>query len=63
MCSALIYSGDWASVIASIGATDILSNPYTRGASGAVLLHAFTDADVQCRHIESFAAFVDVKTA
>ena len=50
--------GYWSSV-------DILVNPYHKdvASKGGVLLHAFLDADVAVRHIESFVAATDVKTS
>jgi HK97 family phage major capsid protein len=64
--SAMIFSGDWSSMLIGRwggGGVDLLADPYTAGASGRTKLYAFADADVQVRHLESFAVFVDVKTS
>jgi HK97 family phage major capsid protein len=54
-----IIFGSWASmVVGRWSGIDILADPYTRGASGAVRLYAFLDVDVGIRHIESFAAML-----
>ncbi|WP_374385114.1 phage major capsid protein [Dongia sp.] len=61
--SALIYA-DWSQMILGYwGGLDILANPYSRAAKGAVLLHLFQDLDVGVRHIEGFAAIEDLITA
>jgi len=63
VCSAAIF-GSWSSMlIGRWSGLDILADPYSRGASGAVRLYAFQDVDVGFRHIESFAAFKDVVTS
>lgn len=59
--SAIIY-GAWADLlIAYWSAVDVLVNPYHPdvASKGGVLIHAFLDADIAVRHIESFAAVVD----
>jgi HK97 family phage major capsid protein len=56
--SALIY-GDWSDlIIAYWSGIDLLANPYSNAGKGSVTLHAFLDANVAVRHVESFAANV-----
>lgn len=62
--SALIY-GVWSDlVIGYWSSVDILVNPYHSdvASKGGVLLHAFLDADIAVRHVESFVALKDVVT-
>jgi len=60
--SAVIFAY-WQNMIVTMWTgLDVLSDPYTRGSTGAVRIYAFQDLDVGVRHIESFAAFVDVAT-
>ncbi|WP_281805666.1 phage major capsid protein [Methylocystis echinoides] len=59
--SAIIY-GAWSDLfIAYWSGVDILVNPYHQdvASKGGVLVHAFLDADIGVRHVESFAAMVD----
>lgn len=59
--SAIIY-GAWSDLfIAYWSAVDVLVNPYHQdvASKGGVLVHAFLDADIAPRHVESFAAIVD----
>lgn len=59
--SAIIY-GAWSDLfIAYWSGVDILVNPYHQdvASKGGVLVHAFLDADIAVRHVESFAAIVD----
>lgn len=58
-CHAMIF-GAWSSMIVAQGPTDVLSDPFSRGASGQVRIYAFTDSDIGIRHIESWAAFKDI---
>lgn len=60
--SAAIY-GAWSDLIIGYwSAVDILPNPYHSdvASKGGLLLHAFLDADVAVRHVESFAVATDV---
>ena len=59
--SAIIY-GAWSDLfIAYWSGVDVLVNPYHQdvASKGGVLVHAFLDADISVRHVESFAAIVD----
>ncbi|WP_442756601.1 phage major capsid protein [Methylocystis sp. JAN1] len=59
--SAIIY-GAWSDLfIAYWSAVDVLVNPYHQdvASKGGVLVHAFLDADIASRHVESFSAIVD----
>jgi HK97 family phage major capsid protein len=61
--SAILY-GAWADLlIAYWSAVDVLVNPYHPdvASKGGVLIHAFLDADVAVRHVESFAAIIDAE--
>ncbi len=63
--SAIIY-GVWSDLIIGYwSAVDIVPNPYHSdvASKGGLLLHAFLDADVAVRHVESFVAVTDVDTA
>lgn len=63
--SAVVY-GIWSDlVIGYWSAVDIVPNPYHAdvASKGGLLLHAFLDADVATRHVESFVAATDVKTS
>ncbi|WP_237152390.1 phage major capsid protein [Oryzibacter oryziterrae] len=60
--SSMIY-GTWSDlIIAYWSGVDIVANPYHSdvASKGGVLLHAFLDADVQCRHPESFVVVKDI---
>lgn len=60
--SAILYA-NWAElIIAYWSSVDIVMNPYADSVAsrGGSLLHAFLDADVALRHIESFAVCRDV---
>lgn len=51
-----VWFGNWADlVIASWGGLDILVDPYTESASGAIRVTAFQDTDFIVRHEQSFA--------
>jgi hypothetical protein len=55
--------GDWSSLIVGYwSGVDILANPYATGTyeKGGVQVRALLTADVAVRHLESFAAAVDV---
>lgn len=63
--SAILY-GNWADlVIAYWSAVDIVINPYHSdvASKGGALIHAFLDADVALRHVESFSVTKDVVAA
>lgn len=63
--SSALY-GIWSDLIIGYwSAVDIVPNPYHAdvASKGGLLLHAFLDADVATRHVESFVAVTDVKTA
>jgi Phage capsid family. len=63
VCSAVIF-GDYSSLmIGMFGGLDILVDPYTGSATGAVRVAMYQDIDVAVRHAESFAAIQDVTTA
>jgi len=58
-CSAVIF-GNWNDlIIGQWGALDILVDPYTGGASGAVRVRAMQDVDIAVRHAASFSAMQD----
>jgi HK97 family phage major capsid protein len=58
--SALIF-GAWSSLlVCRWSGIDVLSNPYSRAGTGAVLIHTFQDIDIVCRHEESFVAAIDI---
>lgn len=61
--SSIIY-GIWSDLIIGYwSAVDIVPNPYHSdvASKGGLLLHAFLDADVAVRHVESFVAVTDVQ--
>ena len=59
--SAVIF-GNWNDLIIGMwGALDILVDPYTGSTSGTVRVVALQDLDVQLRHVESFAAILDMR--
>jgi HK97 family phage major capsid protein len=63
VCSATIY-GNWADVIVGLwGGLELLADPYTKFASGAVRVRAMASIDTGLRHPESFAVSLDVLTA
>jgi hypothetical protein len=58
--------GNWADLLIGYwSGIDILANPYgsTQYAKGNVQVRALLTADVAVRHIESFAAAIDVPAA
>lgn len=63
ICSAIFY-GNWTDlVIAFWSGLDLLVDPYTHSASGAIRVTGFQDIDIGVRHPESFAAMLDVLTS
>lgn len=62
-CSPLIF-GNWADLlIAHWGVLDVITDPYTKGKQGAVVITVLQDVDIAVRHAESFAAVKDIITA
>lgn len=60
-CSAIIF-GNWADLmIGEWGAIDLLADPYTKSATGAVRVRVLQDVDIALRHTESFAAILDAR--
>ncbi len=58
-----IFFGNWADlIIAQWGGLEILVDPYTGGASGAVRIIALQDVDIGVRHPESFSVILDAVT-
>lgn len=58
-----IFFGNWADLIIGMwGVLDLLVDPYTNGASGAVRVIALQDVDIAVRHPQSFAAVLDAVT-
>lgn len=63
VCSALIF-GNWNDlVVAQWGGIDVIVNPYTGQASGAITISMLMEADIQLRHAESFAVVSDLLTS
>lgn len=61
-CSPLIF-GNWADLlIAHWGVLDVITDPYTKGKQGAVVITVLQDVDIAVRHAESFAAVKDIIT-
>lgn len=61
--SALLFA-DWSQLIVGYwGGVDIFGNPFSEAAKGQVLIHVFQDVDVGVRHLEGFAAILDLVTA
>lgn len=59
-----IFFGNWSDLmIGQWGTLDILVDPYSNSASGAVRVVVFQDVDVAVRHPESFAAVLDAVTS
>lgn len=53
--------GDWTSVIIGFwSGLDVMVDPYSKSTSGGVRVVALQDTDVNFRHIESFAAILDM---
>lgn len=60
--SAMIF-GNWADVILGFwSGVDVIADPYTQAASGALVLTMLQDCDVAIRRGESFAKIVDIAT-
>ena len=60
--SAVLF-GNWSDlIIAEWGVVDLLIDPYSNSATGAVRVVAFMDCDVAVRHADSFAAIQDAIT-
>ncbi|MCX7161071.1 MAG: phage major capsid protein, partial [Proteobacteria bacterium] len=60
--SAVIY-GNWSELILAYwSSVDIVMNPYADSVAsrGGALLHAFLDADIAIKHVESFVVAKDV---
>ena len=59
-----MFFGNWSDLLIGIwGGMDILVDPYSAGASGAVVLRIFQDADIAIRHPESFSQILDIVTS
>jgi HK97 family phage major capsid protein len=62
VCSAIFF-GNWRDLlIGGWGALDLLVDPYTNSATGAVRIRALQSVDIAVRHPESFAAMLDALT-
>lgn len=62
ICSAIFF-GNWADLlIGSWGGLDLLADPYTNSATGALRIVAMQSVDIAVRHPESFAAMLDALT-
>lgn len=60
--SAMIF-GNWADVMIGFwSGVDVVADPYTQAASGALLLTMLQDCDIQLRRTVSFAKVVDLST-
>jgi len=60
--SAMIF-GNWADVLLGFwSGVDVVADPYTQAASGALVLTMLQDCDVALRRTESFAKIVDLTT-
>lgn len=59
VCSGIIFGNFEDLIIGMWGGIDILVDPYTTSATGAVRFRALQDVDVAVRHPESFAAMKD----
>ncbi len=62
VCSAMIFGNFNDLVIGEWGALDILFDPYTNSAQGAMRVTVFMDVDVAVRHAQSFSATQDYLT-
>jgi HK97 family phage major capsid protein/HK97 family phage prohead protease len=61
-CSAIVF-GNWADLIIGMwGGLDLLVDPYTNSATGAVRVVMMQSADVAVRHAASFSACLDAVT-
>jgi HK97 family phage major capsid protein len=63
VCSAIIFGNFEDLIVAQWGGLDILVDPYSKSASGLVVITADTYYDVAVRHAESFSAMQDALTA
>lgn len=63
VCSAVIFGNYSDLMIGMFGGLDVLVDPYTGSATGAVRVAMYQDVDVAVRHAESFAAIQDVTTS
>lgn len=62
-CSPLIF-GNWGdAMIAQWGAIEMVTDPYTAGDTGEVIVRAYSFWDVDFRHKESFSAIVDLNAS
>jgi len=59
ICSAIIFGNFEDLVIGMWGGLDVIIDPYTNSATGAVRYRAMQDVDIAVRHPESFAAMKD----
>ena len=60
--SALIFGNFSDLIIGEWGGVDVLVDPYSLSTTGAVRVVVFADVDVAVRHVESFAAILDMIT-
>ena len=63
VCSQIFY-GNWADlIVAQWSGIDLLVDPYSLSNTGSIRIVAFIDADVGCRHGNSFSYIADALTA
>ena len=63
VCSAVVFGNFADLMIGMFGGLDVLIDPYSLSATGAVRVAMYQDIDVAVRHAESFAAVQDITTA
>jgi HK97 family phage major capsid protein len=63
ICSAIFF-GNWKDLIIGLwSGFDLLVDPYTHSAKGALRITAFQSVDVGVKHAESFSVMLDALTA